>query len=467
MALAWFPTRRIVLSLIMGLALTTAGGALAQAGQQAPAGPYTELARELGAVLINTEQRDDGTWFDASGNDLHGTLVNDPVWHASGGPGEGLQGYFAFDGRNQYVDVGDEAPLRFTGPHTIVWWQRSDVEPQNVWAQVIGKGNSTYVGRLTSDEPRQVQYSVIGATAPTSDTEFLRADEWFVFMGRYTGTVIELWTMRDGAAVLIDAVDYDGAVDSTSERFALAAQDNDGRWRRWWRGHLAGALAFDVAIGTDDFEHLYTAATGAPVAERPRDPGPVEEPPVEEAPPEPTPAEEPPVEPPPAVEPPIEEPPPADEPPPAEPPVVEPPVVEPPAVEPPAVEPPAVEPPDEEAPPEPIRTQTAAPGRYELLAPMRTRPAGVVRVEPDGATHTIVIVDLDDSESLPLRVEIRFGTCAAPGATLVALEPILPGHFVSQTRVGVPLGTLRLGGFVVTVTLQATEALLGCAALDR
>jgi hypothetical protein len=366
---------------------------------------YADLARRFGAILMHVDSRDDSTWFDESGNGLHGALVNAPVWHDRGGPGAGLEGYFAFDGSTQHIDVGDATLLDFTGPFTLVWWERSDGGQQVSWAQRLGKGNDPgYMARTSSGRERVVSFTITQGDSADSPDDFVPVGEWIMLMGRYTGSVVELWTIdSNGMALLLDSDAPANPPASQGNHFVYAAQDRSAEgssMRRWWRGHLAGTLAFDSPLATGDFERLFAAATATTAA--------------------------------PSVEP--------------------------------EPEPTARDVPDVAAV-EPRLGPTRGRSRHELIALLGPSSSGVVHLESDGPTHTRVVAELDRAAPSQLHVAIRFGSCAEPGRILTELESVAPGGFVTETSIGVPTTALRLGGFVIMLTIRATSLEFACADL--
>ena len=226
---------------------------------------YGQQALELGAVMIHTTIRDEGTWLDESGNGLHGTVVNDPLWHETGGPGPGLPGYFAFDaGLEQYVDVGHDPVIAFTGSHTLVWWERNGTGAQERYASRLGKGDRGFFVRRYNDAGLRYFIRDADGEAIASSTAFLNGNEWTMVVARFDGDEATVWTVDDGVARRVAHRATNGLMpDSAEDHFAYAAQDNrrlgEG-WRRWWTGELAGGLAFDYALTTTDMEGLAAAA---------------------------------------------------------------------------------------------------------------------------------------------------------------------------------------------------------------
>lgn len=66
-----------------------------------------QLALDAGSV--RSYPGTGSSWFDLSGNKYNGTLTNGPSFNS------GNSGYISFDGSNDYVTLGDQSVLGFTG----------------------------------------------------------------------------------------------------------------------------------------------------------------------------------------------------------------------------------------------------------------------------------------------------------------------------------------------------------------
>ena len=85
--------------------------------------PIPEPPAPPGRVLaLGFNEGSGSTTADASGNGLHGTLLNAPSWVAAGRYGAALD----FDGSDDMVRVADAAPLDLTNAFTIAAWVRPD-----------------------------------------------------------------------------------------------------------------------------------------------------------------------------------------------------------------------------------------------------------------------------------------------------------------------------------------------------
>ena len=68
--------------------------------------PSEGLSLLLDAANVKSYPGSGTSWFDLSGNSNTGTLTNGPTYNSDG--------YFAFDGTNDYVVVADDDTLKLT-----------------------------------------------------------------------------------------------------------------------------------------------------------------------------------------------------------------------------------------------------------------------------------------------------------------------------------------------------------------
>jgi hypothetical protein len=75
------------------------------------------LLTYLDAGIVGSYPGSGTTWTDLSGNGYNGTLTNGPTFSTANG------GYLAFDGSDDYVDLGNQSALGFTsGVFTVEAW---------------------------------------------------------------------------------------------------------------------------------------------------------------------------------------------------------------------------------------------------------------------------------------------------------------------------------------------------------
>lgn len=235
---------------------------------------YAALAIDLGAVTAYTTS-DGSTLFDEGPHALHGDLLG-AAWNPSGGPGENLPGHLTLNGHG-HVNCGTAPQLTFSGPHTIVWWERSS-GGQERWAQRFARGNDHLHVRTEKAREHQLSYYLRAfssdrhGAAITAD-DALRASAWQMLAATYDGQTMRLLDItRDGVTELA-STEYDGGADpAPDEAFTIGARSVGGAIDRHWRGSLAGVLTFDRALDDDDLLALRTAAT--PRAAPAPEPGP-------------------------------------------------------------------------------------------------------------------------------------------------------------------------------------------------
>ncbi len=110
----------------------------------------TSLGDAADPNLIGWWRFDEGagtTAADSSGNDMHGVLVNDPLWHDDGP----RNGCLFFDGYDAYVQVAQHDSLNpSAGDFTVVFWANvemtSGTRGDTNWDLVVAKRDSGSIG---------------------------------------------------------------------------------------------------------------------------------------------------------------------------------------------------------------------------------------------------------------------------------------------------------------------------------
>jgi hypothetical protein len=221
---------------------------------------YDSKANSLGASMIHNQTVVGACWEDESDHHRTATLLNGPTWHASGGPGWGVPGYFSFDGVDDVITVGAIDGLNYAGDRTFVWWERQNGAVQSVsWTVRMGKGDA-YAARNYYAHAGRHSFIVKPDTHTYTDA-VAPANTWVMHMARFTGTAYEIWRIENGVAVR--RANRTKAATLTTEptkRFAYGARDTGTGWDRFYRGDLAGCSVYPRAISTTEFEQLYQAS---------------------------------------------------------------------------------------------------------------------------------------------------------------------------------------------------------------
>ena len=154
---------------------------------------------------------------DSSGNNNHGTLSGNPQW-VTGEIGGALQ----FDGRNDYVDCGNDSSLNMTGAITI-----------SAWIYPAGSGAS-------STFPRIVDKSDGTGGGDPGYKVYLRAEENYVVTVSGGGTY-----MSSSSAAVLNAWNYVAfAITGTQWKLCL-----NGVWQEWDESTLPSLSSNPLFIG--------------------------------------------------------------------------------------------------------------------------------------------------------------------------------------------------------------------------
>ena len=94
------------------------------------------LILSLDAANNKSYQSGSTTWYDKSGYNNNGTLINGPTFSSAN------NGSIVFDGTNDYVDCGNSSSLNITNQITLSAWINGTYGPTGEYA-VIDKGGIT------------------------------------------------------------------------------------------------------------------------------------------------------------------------------------------------------------------------------------------------------------------------------------------------------------------------------------
>jgi chitodextrinase len=136
---------------------------------------------------------------DASGAGLTGTLTNGATWgigHAAGA--------VLLDGVNDFVELGNPAPLQLTGSMTLSAWVNAAAFPRDD-AAIVSKRSSSKIGfqlDTTVDRgPRTIGFKLTTSTGRDMlryGATTLQANTWYYVTGVYNAATSELHVYRNG-----------------------------------------------------------------------------------------------------------------------------------------------------------------------------------------------------------------------------------------------------------------------------
>jgi len=225
----------------------------------------TDQPALLGPVAAYSFNEGSGTTAaDASGNNLTGTLVNNPTWVTTGKYDNAL----SFDGTNDYVALGN---LDITGSAlTISGWFKADTFQTNVDTRFVSKANSTaesghwwMLGQTNSgNDVLRARLKTGGITSTLiASSGTLIPGTWFHAALTYDGSMMRLY--KDG--VLVGSMTKTGSLDTNSSVAVNFGRNPDGS------NHLDGVLddvrIYNRALSVSEIVSDMNTPVGAPVVD--------------------------------------------------------------------------------------------------------------------------------------------------------------------------------------------------------
>jgi hypothetical protein len=137
----------------------------------------------------NSYQSGSLSWFDLSGNNNSGSLVNGPTFNT------GSLGSIVFDGTNDYVQVNAVNSSYFT---LSVWAKWTQFFSSNQGHSLVSNNTSTSNGYMlyqsTEFPYNRVKIFVVTTTLQALDiTSLLSTNVWYNIVGTYNGSFIRLY----------------------------------------------------------------------------------------------------------------------------------------------------------------------------------------------------------------------------------------------------------------------------------
>jgi beta-galactosidase len=174
-----------------------------------PAG--SAFARDGDPHLVGHWQLNGNTDDSAGGN--HGTLVGDPTWVR-----DPIRGWcLDLDGDGDYVDVGNDPSLTFTGQITVMVWIKVRKFDRS-WNAIFTKGDDWVLARTRDDN--RVAFLCLGLTGggwPEVYSDNVNDGNWRHIAGVYDGS--KLYMYQDGLNV--DSKSLAGRINSNWSRVLI------------------------------------------------------------------------------------------------------------------------------------------------------------------------------------------------------------------------------------------------------
>lgn len=201
-----------------------------------------------------------GNANDASGNGLHGTPVSGPVLSTDryGKAGQS----FLFDGKNDYIYIGNHSLLQMSGTLTVSGWINLRVLKTNTASYIISKlGFST--GNPVSGYSANLKFAASGnpsfqvrALSTTDDRSFqagsAEAGSWVFFAIIIDGTN---WKLYQNTSLVKDETVSSALLDDgTQGEFTIGTFGTGGFF---FDGHIDDVTIYDRALSAQEITQLY------------------------------------------------------------------------------------------------------------------------------------------------------------------------------------------------------------------
>ncbi len=193
------------------------------------------------------------SWFDLSGNNNNGTLVNGPTFDSANG------GSIVFDGTNDYVDLGNISQLKPTTQITVsAWVYRSTMNDSQNEAII----SCTQVGgyELFYTTNKMTFYVYAGGSYRIPEMSTSAISGWMNFTATYDNRYAKLYYN----GVLQNTVDS-GATNNISyvaNNILIGAEASAGSTRESgfeWTGKIAQTLIYNTSLTASEVLQNYNA----------------------------------------------------------------------------------------------------------------------------------------------------------------------------------------------------------------
>ena len=195
----------------------------------------------------------DGNANDSAGGN-RGELVGDPTWVS-----DPIRGWcLDFDGDGDFVDVGDDPSLTFTGQITVMAWIKVRAFDRS-WNAIFTKGDDWVLARTRDDN--RVAFLCLGLTGggwPEVYSDDVNDQNWHHLAGVYDGSKLLMY--QDGRDV--DSKTLAGRINSHWSRVLIG--ENGQAPNRFWNGLIDEVRIYSRALTAEEIRVLAGAEPPAP-----------------------------------------------------------------------------------------------------------------------------------------------------------------------------------------------------------
>jgi len=220
----------------------------------------TSLAMQLDAADPLSYPGSGTAWNDLSGLGNSGSLVNSPTYSANN------NGYFTFNGSNQYANIGSSTSLgSLTTALTISSWVTISSFPS------AGGLNSIYNTGQSGSTKTQTFFRLDQSIASVSvgtyngSTNFqtsyaysnLSLNTWYNLVAGYTGTAWVLYVN----GILVSSTTTTGPV-SAGSVITVGVENNSGTLQRYWNGNISSVSVYSRSLSAAEIAQNFNAYRG-------------------------------------------------------------------------------------------------------------------------------------------------------------------------------------------------------------
>jgi len=186
--------------------------------------------------------------LDASGNELHGTIVGEPAY-VEGPAGYGMA--MAFDGVDDYIDFGNDARFDITEQVSLaVWVNANDMlnGEHNPW---LGKGDHCYA--IKHQSGNYLEFFIYDGgwhSTVFRDYDESMNGEWHHTAGTYDGSELKFYLDGELSATLI----HEGSIESREHPVTMGTNSEAGG--RFYDGVLDEGVIYNRALSAGEVRYL-------------------------------------------------------------------------------------------------------------------------------------------------------------------------------------------------------------------
>jgi hypothetical protein len=200
------------------------------------------------------DETEGSTAADSSGNGHTGKLIGEPRWQPTGGK---IGGALAFDGNDDYVNLGENADFDITNQITVAAWIKVN-EFDKDWQAIITKGDSAW--RLhRNGSTNNLEFACSGLEVPDNiqwGSIFGKTDindgQWHHAVGVFDGSKLYLYV--DGR--LDVSSDAPGKINVNDQPVYIG--ENAEQPERFWNGLIDDVRIYNYALSEAEIAAIYS-----------------------------------------------------------------------------------------------------------------------------------------------------------------------------------------------------------------